>query len=143
MGIRLRSVEMTQTQAQAISMHSPIGGDEQELVVQISNHQHRIGRNFNDEGSWEEESMVLRRRIILQQMSTVQRANFIHFLVLCLVPTTLLLIVIVAMISEEGECGSTTDLTVCEMEPRSFVNAFTRRCICDALKIVGEEGYIH
>ncbi len=70
----------------------------------------------------------------------MQRANFIHFLVLCLVPTALLVIVIAAIVSEDGDCGSGGDeLMACEMEPRSFANAFTTTCICDAVRIAEGE----
>lgn len=118
--------------------------EEQELVVQIPN-----GRSNNNSNSaplsfvlptiaWEpsEEATALRREAIHQELQRVQRANFIHFLVLCLVPTTLLLIVIAAILSEDGECRNDSGLTVCQREPRSFVNAFTSRCICDAVKTV-------
>ena len=48
---------------------------------------------------------------------------------------------IAAIVSEDGECGSTAGLTVCEREPRSFVNAFTSRCICDAVTTVVAEDF--
>ena len=45
------------------------------------------------------------------------------------------MIVIAAIVSEDGECSTGENaLTVCAREPRSFVNAFTSRCICDAVK---------
>jgi hypothetical protein len=71
------------------------------------------------------------------QVERVQRANFIHFFLLCLVPTALLVIVIAAIVSDDGDCGSSGDdeLLACEMEPRSFANAFTTTCICDAVRI--------
>ena len=69
-----------------------------------------------------------------EQVERVQRANFIHFLVLCLVPTALLIIVVAAIVSKDSDCG-TVGLTTCEMEPRSFTNAFTSACICDAVRI--------
>lgn len=54
-------------------------------------------------------------------------------------PTSLLLIVVAAIISDDGECNDNYNnvgggVTVCEREPRSFVNAFTTRCVCDAVK---------
>ncbi len=75
--------------------------------------------------------------VATQKVERVQRANFIHFLVLCLVPTALLIIVIAAIVSEDGECGDGAgdEFTICEMEPRSFANAFTTTCICDAVRI--------
>jgi len=52
-----------------------------------------------------------------------------------LVPTTILVIVIAAIVSEDGEYSTGENaLAVCAREPRSFVNAFTSRCICDAVK---------
>jgi len=84
----------------------------------------------------------LRREAIRKEVERVQRANAIHFALLCLVPTSLLLIVIAAIVSEDSECSG-DGLTVCEREPRSFVNAFTTRCICDAVRTVvsgGEDG---
>ena len=93
--------------------------------------------------AWEpsEEATALRREAIHRELERVQRANFIHFLVLCLVPTTLLIIVIAAIVGEDTECGHSGEidnngLTVCEREPRSFVNAFTSRCICEAVRSV-------
>ena len=69
-----------------------------------------------------------------EQVERVQRANFIHFLVLCLVPTALLIIVVTAIVSKETDCG-TVGLTTCKMEPRSFTNAFTSVCVCDAVRL--------
>ena len=116
--------------------------EEQELVVQVP--QTNISTNNTTPTPFvlnpliyaepTEEATAIRRQSILSEVKRVQRANFIHFLVLCLVPTTLLIIVIIAIVSEDGECSSTNNLTVCEREARSFVNAFTSRCICDAIK---------
>ena len=116
--------------------------EEQELVVQVP--QTNISTNNTTPTPFvlnpliyaepTEEATAIRRLSILTEVQRVQRANFIHFLVLCLVPTTLLIIVIIAIVSEDGECSSTNNLTVCEREARSFVNAFTSRCICDAIK---------
>lgn len=121
--------------------------EEQELVVQVP-----TGHSGGNSGTpspfvlptiaWEptEEAMALRREAIHREVERVQRSNFVHFLFLCLVPTTLLLIVIAAIISEDGECSNGEDgLTLCEREPRTFVNAFTSRCICDAVKILAPD----
>lgn len=57
-----------------------------------------------------------------------------------MVPTAFLLIVIVAILSEKGECNSpvaeNASMTTihCELEPRTFVNAYTSTCICDAIR---------
>ena len=117
--------------------------EEQELIVRIP-----INNPSNSDAplvhhlpsTWEptEQSTALRRDVIRREVLRIQRANFVHFVVLCLVPTTLLLIVVAAIISEDGECSG-DELTICEREPRSFVNAFTSRCICDAVKMLAED----
>lgn len=66
-----------------------------------------------------------------------------------MIPTALLLIVIVAIMSERGECGSSSTTSLgdnnnnsnnvsiqCYREPRTFVNAFTSTCICNAIRVV-------
>ncbi|KAL7544826.1 hypothetical protein ACHAWF_008191 [Thalassiosira exigua] len=120
--------------------------EERELVVQVSPRS-SPSRSLTAAGSpfllpsvaWEPspEATTLRRAAILREVERIQRANFVHFLVLCLVPTTLLLVVISAIVSEDGACeGAEGGLTVCEREKRSFVNAFTSRCICRAVRVV-------
>ena len=74
-----------------------------------------------------------RRHVLMRELRRVQRASFIHFALLCVVPTILLLVVIATVLGEEEECVS--DVTFCELEPRSFVTAFTTRCICDAIPV--------
>ena len=108
--------------------------EEQELIVQVpQNSNNNIlggGAQFTIPPVWEpsEEATAQRRRALHQEVERIQRANFLHFMVLCLVPTTLLIIVIAAILSEDGECNGDVDgLTVCQREPRSFVNAFTSR----------------
>lgn len=97
------------------------------------------------------------------KIERVQRSNFIHFILLCMIPTALLLIVIVAILSERGECSSTPTYTApvnategdtlssssvsgsnnimieCQREPRLFVNAFTSTCICSAIRVAMDE----
>ena len=115
--------------------------EEQELIVQVPHSNSNASttppfvlQHMVVEPS--EEARALRRESIRQEVERVQRANFIHFLVLCLVPTTLLVIVITAILSEDGECSGVNDGVNCEREPRSFVNAFTSRCICDAIQSI-------
>ena len=74
-----------------------------------------------------------RRNIMLRELQRVQRASFIHFLILCLIPTVLLFIVIATVISEDEDCFS--EATVCHKEPRNFINAFTTRCVCEAIAV--------
>jgi len=74
-----------------------------------------------------------RRNVLLRELQRVQRASFIHFMILCLIPTSLLFIVIATVLGEDEECQSAA--TVCEKEPRTFINAFTTRCVCDAITV--------
>jgi len=74
-----------------------------------------------------------RRNVLLGELRRVQRASFIHFLLLCLIPTALLIIVIATVVGEEEDCES--DATFCELEPRTFINAFTTRCVCDSIPV--------
>lgn len=74
-----------------------------------------------------------RRNVLLRELQRVQRASFIHFILLCLIPTALLMIVVITVFGEEEYCGS--EITTCYQEARSFINAFTTRCICDALDV--------
>ena len=110
----------------------------QELVIRTITNS-TSNNNNNDEPTiqfpnWtlNEEEINTRRNTIRTEIERMQRSNFIHFVVLCLVPTSLLLIVIAAILSEDGECEA-DGLTNCEREPRTFVNAFTTRCICEAV----------
>jgi len=72
-----------------------------------------------------------RREALLGEIQRSQRANFVHFFMLCLVPTSLLLIVVANVVGESTECDNYP--VHCSAEPRSFINAFTSRCICDAV----------
>ena len=74
-----------------------------------------------------------RRNVLLRELQRVQRASFIHFMILCLIPTSLLFIVIATVLGEDEECQSVA--TTCEKEPRTFINAFTTRCVCDAITV--------
>ena len=74
-----------------------------------------------------------RRSIMLRELQRVQRTSFMHFLILCLIPTVLLFIVIATVISEDEDCFS--DATVCHKEARNFINAFTTRCVCEAIPV--------
>eukprot|EP00984_Skeletonema_dohrnii_P016532 scaffold7371_cov120-Skeletonema_dohrnii-CCMP3373.AAC.2 len=109
----------------------------QELVIRTN--PNNSSTNNNNEPTiqfpnWtlNQDEINTRREAIRTEIERMQHSNFIHFVVLCLVPTSLLLIVIAAILSEDGEC-SAEGLTVCEREPRTFVNAFTSRCICEAV----------
>lgn len=78
-----------------------------------------------------------RRSILLRELQRVQRASFVHFLVLCLIPTSLLLIVVITVLREDDLCESSA--TLCEEEARTFINAFTTRCVCNAIPVTKED----
>mmetsp|Transcript_22890 Transcript_22890/g.33485 ORF Transcript_22890/g.33485 Transcript_22890/m.33485 type:complete len:183 (-) Transcript_22890:239-787(-) len=74
-----------------------------------------------------------RRAVVHRDLERVQRANFCHFALLCLIPTSLLLIVVVGALQQNGDCMGLSPS--CENEPRSFIHAFTTRCICDSVSV--------
>jgi hypothetical protein len=74
-----------------------------------------------------------RRTVLLGELKRVQRASFIHFMLLCLIPTALLIIVVATVLGDEDACES--EATFCELEARTFVNAFTTRCVCDSIPV--------
>lgn len=75
-----------------------------------------------------------RRNVLIRELQRVQRASCLHFAVLCLIPAALLLVVLMALVLGEEEC--TSDVTQCELEPRTFINAFTTRCICEPVPVL-------
>jgi hypothetical protein len=77
-----------------------------------------------------------RRNVLLRELQIVQRTSFIHFMMLCLIPTSLLVIVIATVFGEDEDCESLA--TSCVREARTFINAFTTRCVCDAIIVVQE-----
>jgi hypothetical protein len=79
-----------------------------------------------------------RRNVLLRELQRVQRTSFVHFVLLCLIPTCLLFIVVATVLGEDGECYS--EVTNCFKEKRTFINAFTTRCVCDAIDIVDQDG---
>ena len=114
--------------------------EEQEIVVQVPIAPHLLpSNNFTVLTAPTATELQQRRQDILLEVQRVQRANFIHFALLCLVPTSLLLIVIAAIVSDGGECSGAEGVMGCEREARTFVNAFTTRCICDAVRSVPED----
>mmetsp|Transcript_3572 Transcript_3572/g.5406 ORF Transcript_3572/g.5406 Transcript_3572/m.5406 type:complete len:189 (-) Transcript_3572:459-1025(-) len=81
----------------------------------------------------DEDAEQRRQNTIRREIESVQRSNFFHLFLLCLVPTTLLLVVVASILGEGDDCGSLT--TNCSREPRKFMNAFTSRCICDSIPV--------
>lgn len=79
-----------------------------------------------------------RRNVLVRELRRVQRASFIHFVLLCLIPTVLLIIVIATVVGDEEDCES--EATFCELEPRSFMNAFTTVRTCAVLDDMNARG---
>jgi hypothetical protein len=86
------------------------GDDEDELM----------GSGWIDQDS--PEIRARRRNVLLRELQRVQRASFIHFMVLCLIPTSLLFIVIATVVGDDDDCQSAA--TTCEKEPRTFVSTY-------------------
>jgi len=95
------------------------------------------GRTRQNATAWIEQQgpeMEARRRILLlRELQRVQRASFIHFFLLCLIPTSLLIVLVAIVLGENQVC--TSQATTCIQEARTFLNAFTTRCICDAIDV--------
>ena len=115
--------------------------DDDITIIMLDQNVINNGRNHEDAFAWIDstspEMEERRRSVLMRELRRVQRASFIHFVLLCLIPTILLVIVIATVVGEEEECES--DVTFCELEPRSFLNAFTTKCICDAIPIDRED----
>jgi hypothetical protein len=75
-----------------------------------------------------------RRRILLRELKRIQRDSFIRFAVMCIIPLVLL-VVVLATISNANKEPCESDIVFCQLEPRSFSNVFTSRCVCDPIPI--------
>lgn len=94
------------------------------------------GRNTNGGTSrffWSEEEErayeIQRREQLNQELLRIQKRNFIQFTILCMVPLFLLVLVVVSSLTSNQSCNG-YEIATCAYEERSFLNAFTRRCIC-------------
>lgn len=74
-----------------------------------------------------------RRAILIQELKRVQRTSCIQFSILCILPILLFVAMAIAVLGQDEECAST--VTYCELEPRTFVNAFTTRCVCHPIPV--------
>lgn len=101
------------------------------IVLENSEDDEVMAHGWVDQDS--PEMQERRRNVLLRELQRVQRASFIHFMILCLIPTSLLFIVIATVLGEDEECQSVA--TTCAKEDRTFINAFTTRCVCDAIAV--------
>eukprot|EP00980_Cylindrotheca_fusiformis_P008920 scaffold1900_cov123-Cylindrotheca_fusiformis.AAC.46 len=114
------------------SHHDEDDDDVTVIIVDRTNNLETAASLWAEQDSPEMEQR--RRQVLLRELQRVQRASFIHFLILCLIPTSLLFIVIATVLGENDTCDSSA--TLCEQEERTFINAFTTRCVCNAIPVV-------
>jgi hypothetical protein len=77
-----------------------------------------------------------RRAILIQELQRVQRTSCIQFSILCLLPVLLFAAMAIAVLRQDESCEST--ITECALEPRTFANAFTTRCICQPIPVAND-----
>jgi len=128
--------------SEEIATNNTLSDDDDITVIDLTDEQDnirnrlRISDNAAEMTRWNTTNDAFhedrRRTMIQQEMERVQRANFWHFSLLCLVPTSLLLIVIVTVLGQGDDCEGLSINNYCANEPRSFIHAYTTRCICDA-----------
>ena len=75
---------------------------------------------------------MLRESLVLE-LQRVQKRNFIHFAVLFLVPTGMIVLVVWGALSKAGVCDTTIPGIGCTREPRRFVHAFASWCLYQAI----------
>jgi hypothetical protein len=111
--------------------------DDDDVTVIVLDHTDRTSRE-QDFVTWIEQSgpdMVRRRRaLLLQELRRMQRTSFLHFALLCIIPAVLLMVMIGTVVGGSNVCVA-DGATLCQLEPRTFINAFTTRCVCDAIPI--------
>lgn len=139
-----------ESRAEGVDLQGAVAGsiddsDDDDITIIMLDHNvandSRNSQAENDAFAWigsnAPEMEERRRNVLVGELRRVQRASFIHFVLLCLIPTALLIIVIATVVGDEEDCES--DATVCSLEPRSFMNAFTTRCVCDAIPVNRED----
>lgn len=77
-----------------------------------------------------------RRAILIQELKRVQRTSCIQFSILCLLPILLFVGMAIAVLGQDETCAST--ITECALEPRTFANAFTTRCVCQPIPVAND-----
>mmetsp|Transcript_14655 Transcript_14655/g.29994 ORF Transcript_14655/g.29994 Transcript_14655/m.29994 type:complete len:135 (-) Transcript_14655:359-763(-) len=128
------TIGLDQEQQPEVANHRQEDDDDDVTVIVLENavdEDEVMAHGWVDQDS--PEMQERRRNVLLRELQRVQRASFVHFMILCLIPTSLLFIVIATVLGEDEECHSTA--TTCEKEPRTFINAFTTRCVCDAITV--------
>jgi hypothetical protein len=85
-----------------------------------------------EEETYEEQ----RREQLNNELVRIQRTNFIHFGVLCMLPVFMLVLVVITSFRQSGTCEGYETYT-CDFEQKEFMNAFVSRCICTAIEVNG------
>lgn len=105
-----------------LSTDNDASNDDDDVTVIVLEHaddeDEMVGNGWIDQDS--PETRERRRNVLLRELQRVQRASFIHFVILCLIPTSLLFIVIATVLGEDETCESAA--THCEKEPRTFIS---------------------
>ena len=76
-----------------------------------------------------------RREDLMDELDRVQRQNLIQFIALCLIPCCLLVMIMMSSFGDSDVPCVGVEGAACEYERRVFMNAYSRRCICDAINI--------
>ena len=76
-----------------------------------------------------------RRTILLQELKRIQRRSFMNFAILCSIPVVLFTAMIIIVFSGSSDETCVSTITYCRFERRTFVNAFTTRCLCDPIPV--------
>jgi len=79
-----------------------------------------------------------RREALNQELNRVQRTNFIHFMVLCMIPVFLIVMVLLNSFIDDGDCIGYGNLK-CWREARNFLNGYSNSCICEAFNITSSK----
>lgn len=83
----------------------------------------------------EEEFVQARREHLHQELIRIQRTNFYHFGLICLVPLAMLILVVITSFNQDASCEADIG-TECFYETQGFMNAFARQCICRGITVV-------
>ena len=119
--------------------HEGVESDDDMTIIGLDHDPEQGSRNQHQDAAiaWIErhgpEIEERRRNLLLRELQHVQRVSFVSFMLLCLIPTTLFCVLVATVLGDNDDCSS--GVTACVMEARTFLNAFTTRCICDAVNV--------
>lgn len=115
---------------------SPGDNDDTTEVTEINVPPSYDNSNYNNPQAhrlWTDEAREAyeerRREALTTELNRVQRTNFIHFSIMCLVPIGLIGLVLMNSFTDNGVCEG-FGVAQCERVRRSFLNAFGNDCVC-------------